>query len=363
MLRRALLVGLLTLMIGLTPSLTANPGGEGNGEQDFTCGGSCHGDPGLSGESSALLTMSADREPYAGGPVEVSLNAAGMELSERRVVGFFLLSSTNGVRDTPADGGWTLLSDGAGGADNYVETHVLDADAGATITWSLRAPATEGSHTLFGVIQHGGDGVARLSTTASITIGVGPVPENLPQIAADWTPPTTRTIGEATELTVPAVNTTALTLEWRLGTDGPTQAIEAFQKEGLWVVTLPAALSELDVQYRFRMTNADFDERSTWVTLSAGEESYAGDMTALRLQMCGILFGTLALVIALQRRFGRTEAEETVIIHDMTNMVVGQLTQEKATLSMNDPRRPSNWSDEHWMYYGEEHIRSLEEGA
>ena len=45
---------ILTIIFTLLSSTSfsvANPGGNGDSNRDFTCGGSCHGDPSLSQES------------------------------------------------------------------------------------------------------------------------------------------------------------------------------------------------------------------------------------------------------------------------------------------------------------------------
>ena len=147
MMRRALLLSILLLMVGLVPENTANPGGESDSTRDFACGGACHGDPELSGPSSAELTIAADRsETYVGGPLTVTVSARGMELSARKLVGIFLLTGTHGVDDTPQAAGWTMASDGEGGAGNYVEARGINSAGVATAQGSVRAPQRGGDH-------------------------------------------------------------------------------------------------------------------------------------------------------------------------------------------------------------------------
>ena len=43
-----------------TSASVANPGGEGDADRDYTCGGSCHGDPALSSPSDGIVTVSVD---------------------------------------------------------------------------------------------------------------------------------------------------------------------------------------------------------------------------------------------------------------------------------------------------------------
>ena len=60
--RRTLIIGGLLLLVLFVPPLSANPGGNGDANRDAACGGSCHGDPGLSEPSSAVLSFSQDRD-------------------------------------------------------------------------------------------------------------------------------------------------------------------------------------------------------------------------------------------------------------------------------------------------------------
>ena len=60
--RRAIILTSLLLLVLCVPPLSANPGGTGDGNRDAACGGSCHGDPGLSEPSSAVLSFSQDRD-------------------------------------------------------------------------------------------------------------------------------------------------------------------------------------------------------------------------------------------------------------------------------------------------------------
>ena len=80
--RRTLLLVTLLLLVLCVPPLSANPGGTGDGNRDAACGGSCHGDPGLSEPSSAVLTFTTDRDSaYVGGPISVTITVTEMELS------------------------------------------------------------------------------------------------------------------------------------------------------------------------------------------------------------------------------------------------------------------------------------------
>jgi len=363
--RRTLIIGGLLLLVLFVPPLSANPGGNGDANRDAACGGSCHGDPGLSEPSSAVLSFSQDRDSaYVGGPISISITVSQMELSSRAMVGVFLLSDTFGVSDTPQDAGWTILSNGEGGSTNYVETYVLNAEDGATITWSLLAPETEGIHELYAGVHHGGGG-ARMQTSSAYNVTVGPIPENLPQMLP-WEPVNSRPLGESSELSMPVVNATDVTLEYRIA-EGPIISSTASQDGDMWVSTLPAALSDISLSYRVVMSNDEFTESTGWIAVSNEVDSYDADLSAVRLQSLALMLGSIALCISVQRRMSRTpssmlnEPESALISADQTSMVSApepMIPQQAApTLALDDPRRPQGWTDEQWLHYGPDHLQ------
>jgi len=363
--RRTLIIGGLLLLVLCVPPLSANPGGNGDANRDAACGGSCHGDPGLSEPSSAVLSFSQDRDSaYVGGPISISITVTQMELSSRAMVGVFLLSDTFGVSDTPQDAGWTILSNGEGGSTNYVETYVINAEDGATITWSLLAPETEGIHELYAGVHHGGGGAARMQTSSAYNVTVGPIPENLPQMLP-WEPVNSRPLGVSSELSMPVVNATDVTLEYRIS-EGPIISSTANQDGEMWVSTLPAALSDISLSYRVVMSNDEFTESTGWIVVSNEVDSYEADLSAVRLQSLALMLGSIALCISVQRRMSRTsssmlnEPESALISADQTSMVSAPepMPAQQATpaLALDDPRRPQDWTDEQWLHYGPDHL-------
>jgi len=363
--RRALLLVTLLLLVLCVPPLSANPGGTGDGNRDAACGGSCHGDPGLSEPSSAVLTFSTDRDSaYVGGPISVTITVTEMELSSRGLVGVFLLSDTHGVADTPQDAGWTILSNGEGGSTNYAEKHAFDAESGVTMTWSLLAPSSEGTYDFYAAVHHGGDGAARMKISDVNNVTVGPVPDNLPQMLP-WDAMTSRSLGEPTDLSMPVVNATAVALEYRIG-EGPIATIEATQDADTWVATLPAALSDISLSYRVVMSNDEFTETTGWIAVSNEIEEYSADIFAVRLQSMALLFASLALCISIQRRMSRSpqkslgEPEAALISADQTSMFAPAPSIAPVamapSLALDDPRRPAGWTDEQWLHYGPDHI-------
>ena len=87
------IIVIIFVLLSSTTFSVANPGGNGDSNRDFTCGGSCHGDPSLSANSDGLLTIEVERNVYASNAVAVHVTASNMTLSNNRIVGIFLLSS------------------------------------------------------------------------------------------------------------------------------------------------------------------------------------------------------------------------------------------------------------------------------
>jgi hypothetical protein len=304
-----------------------------------------------------------------GGPISISVTATDMELSNRAIVGIFLLSDTHGVSDTPQDDGWTILSNGEGGSTNYAETYAQDSTLGVTMTWSLLAPANEGTYEFYSAIHHGGAGSARMKISTAHNVTVGPIPENLPQMLP-WDTMTSRSLGESSELSIPVVNATDVTLEYRIG-EGPIASINAQMVDDAWVVTLPAALSDITLSYRVVMSNDEFTETTGWISVANNVEGYSADILSVRLQSMALMFGSLALCISIQRRMARpsrntlAEPEAALISADQTSIVAPSFIAtefevpqiQMSSLALDDSRRPAGWTDEQWLHYGPDHIK------
>ena len=74
---RAAIVTVIAILLAAGASV-ANPGGNGDGNRDYTCGGSCHGDPALSSPSDGTVSVSVDSTTYTGTATAVHVTASGM---------------------------------------------------------------------------------------------------------------------------------------------------------------------------------------------------------------------------------------------------------------------------------------------
>ena len=204
-----------------------------------------------------------------------------------------------------------------------------------------------------------------MQTSIAYNVTVGPIPENLPQMLP-WEPVNSRPLGESSELSMPVVNATDVTLEYRIA-EGPIISSTASQDGEMWVSTLPAALSDISLSYRVVMSNDEFTESTGWIVVSNEVDSYDADLSAVRLQSLALMLGSIALCISVQRRMSRTpssmlnEPESALISADQTSMVSApepMIPQQAApALALDDPRRPQGWTDEQWLHYGPDHLQ------
>jgi hypothetical protein len=359
-LHRVLILGILACLLS-SPVMEANPGGNGDGTRDFACGGSCHADPDVSLPSSAVISMNTDRDStFVGGPLTITADIVGMELSERKIVGVFLTTGTFGVDDSPDNSGWAIISDSNGGSSNYVESYVLDPDEGISVSWSLSAPSVEGTTTFHIGIHHGGDGIARLGDTndqGGVSISVGPIPENFPQLL-DWTPITQRNIGEETVLQSKMMNVTSASVEWKISGSEIISSIEAEDNPNGWEVNFPTALADGSMEYRWRISNSEFETTTAWTTLST-ENSSSVDENPSRLLMLALAMITASVLISLQR-FMAEDLQSSNIPHNPLDSSKDRVFQSLSPeINLGDPRRPEGWSDEQWTHYGPDYIASL----
>ena len=197
------IVFILSLLLLCSAFGAAEPGGNGDSLRDMQCGGACHGDASINETSLASLTLSADDTIYVGIPTTLTLTATNLETSSSGIIGLFLLTDMTGHSDTPQDAGWEILSDANGGAVNYIERTLEPGQNESSISWVVRASSLD-STTFYAAIHHGGGYSTPYfgSSASGLEVSVQAVPENLPRLAADFMPPTLRTIDTPTELNI-----------------------------------------------------------------------------------------------------------------------------------------------------------------
>ena len=194
------LVFLLALTLLVPLHVSGNPGGVGNSLENMQCGGACHGDANQNATSNLQLSLEPSGTVWAGQPTEITVQISGFDTShDIDQIGIFLLSSTNANNDIPTTDGWSILSDGMGGSNNYIEYASVDSNV-LTHSWILRADEV-GEKVLYVSVHHGDNsgtdaGSPFFGVSQAFEITVESIPENLQRIDPEYQPPTSREVGE-----------------------------------------------------------------------------------------------------------------------------------------------------------------------
>ena len=382
----------LILLICTASLSTANPGGEGDSIQSQQCGGSCHGDAGQNVTSAAVVSVVAQQQVWAGLLTTVDVVVENPQLSNQRMLGVFLLINDRGAKDTPAHEGWEIVADPNGGANNYVEKSVARSAANITFTWTLRAPVA-GNYELLASIHHGGTSQPEHGNSPTISLSVVEPPENLPRLSSDFTPPSTRSLGEETTIELVTDDVDSFFIEWRTEGGAP-QSLNGSEGE----FTLPAAVNAGKIEWRAHLNGEGPTQPTPWFALISQEPAWQVEEPALFLQGMAMML-LFAGLIMLQRPSGGSGGEKIPIAVDATALVEAThfatsqlppplaqapipttsqlpppLASAPATLPQLIPTPapmptiplegiPTGWSLEQWRHYGQGYLDKNKEGG
>ena len=296
------LVLLLALSLLVPLHVSGNPGGVGNGLENMQCGGACHGDANQNATSNLQLSLQQSGTVWVGQPAEITVQITGFDTSHSiDQIGIFLLSSTNANGDIPTTDGWSILSDGMGGSNNYIEYASVDSTT-LTHAWILRADQI-GEKTLYVSVHHGDNsgsdaGSPFFGISQAFPITVEPIPENLQRINPDYEPPTSREIGQSTNLCLETIATSDVAIEWR-EPSGQVVQLETTQTNGCWQAELPSALTASTIEWRAILDGEGPQQTTPWFSLTSVEPTWEADETALLLQSIAhlVLFFGLVLLV------------------------------------------------------------------
>ena len=293
---------LLAISLLVPLHVSGNPGGVGNGLENMQCGGACHGDANQNATSNLQLSLQQSGTVWVGQPAEFTVQITGFDTSHNiDQIGIFLLSSTNANGDIPTTDGWSILSDGMGGSNNYIEYASIDSTT-LTHAWILRADQI-GEKTLYISVHHGDNsgsdaGSPFFGVSQAFSITVEPIPENLQRIDPDYEPPTSREIGQSTNLCLETIAASDVVIEWR-EPSGQAFQLETTQNNGCWQAELPSALTASTIQWRAILDGEGPQQTTPWFSLASVEPTWEADETALLLQSIAhlILFFGLVLLV------------------------------------------------------------------
>ena len=301
------LVLLLALSLLVPLHVSGNPGGVGNSLENMQCGGACHGDANQNATSSLQLGLQPSGTVWAGQPTEITVQISGLDTShDIDQIGIFLLSSTNANNDIPTTDGWSILSDGMGGSNNYIEYASIDSNV-LTHSWILRADEV-GEKTLYVSVHHGDNsgtdaGSPFFGVSQAFEITVEAIPENLQRIDPEYQPPTSREVGDSTTLCLETIAASDVVIEWR-EPSGESYQVETSQNNGCWIAVLPSALSTSTIEWRAILDGEGPQQTTPWFSLASAEPTWEADETALMLQSIAhlVLFFGLVLLVRKPKR-------------------------------------------------------------
>ena len=342
------LVVLIVISLLVPLHVSGNPGGVGNSLEDMQCGGACHGDANQNATSNLELSLQPSGTVWVGQPSEITVDITGFESHEIDDIGIFLLSSTNANGDIPTTDGWEILSDGMGGTNNYIEYPSIDS-ATLTHSWILRAEEI-GDKTLYVSVHHGDNtgvnsGRPFFGVSQAFTIAIEPIPENLQRLSPDYKPPTSREIGDSTELCLETIATSAVAIEWREPSGTETRLV-ATQNGDCWRADLPAALESSTIEWRAILDGEGPQQATPWFSLTSIEPSWEADQLALMLQSiahCVLFFGLVILV------------RKPVSVEDNYKQYDSSIeVQDNPPLP--EEGLPPGWTMEQWKAYGKDFL-------
>ena len=305
---RTAILTVIAILLAAGASM-ANPGGNSDADRDYTCGGSCHGDPALSAPSDGTVSVSLESTTFTGTATAVHVTASGMSLSGNRLLGVFLLGSASGNGDHPEDHGWSIVQDPNGGSHNYVEV-VVPSSGSVTLSWVLLAPQNPGTVNLFVATHHGANpnsnNWAYSGLTRGYTVDVQPVPENLPGFAFDWKPET-RVTGDSSPTVIRATNTTSVTVQWMLEGEWIPHDAEVTGEGDEWLAQIPATIGDTRIQYQVTTSNGEFSITQPWLTVATQPAPFDGNIWDARLQSFALALLVTAFLLSLQARLSPWE--------------------------------------------------------
>ncbi len=350
----------LGLLLAMSSFTQANPGGVGDGVFDMQCGGACHGDSSLNQTSSASISMNIEGTPYLDQPIAISTIISGTQLSYSGSIGVFLLTDTTGHSDTPADADWDIISDSNGGSNNYIEGNLMAGENNFSATWTLK-PSKLAITTFYISIHHGGGDIPYFGIGQGVEVEVLPIPENLPRLASDFNPQTSRSIGEATIISVETEDVSKVDIEWKIEGSNTIFVVANQSENGIWTFEVPIANQPSSIQWRAILTGEGPSQTTPWFTLIAQEPPFEVDQTAVYLQSFALFVFICGLVLSLQvKMLTKNEVEKQ---WQQNEEVMGEtIEQQRIVPPLPNGQLPPGWSMEQWEWYGHEYITEMEAG-
>ena len=359
MLRQIRILFVITILLSLSSFTQANPGGVGDGVFDMQCGGACHGDSSLNQTSSATILVQVEGAPYLDQPIAITAIISGSQLTYSGDLGIFLLTDTTGHSDTPADAQWDVISESNGGTNNYLEGKLLPGEDNFSASWIIK-PTTLTTTKFYISIHHGGDDIPYFGISQAVEIEVLPIPENLARLSSEFSPQTTRPLGEATSVSIETEDVSSVKVEWKIEGSSVNTIMANSSEINSWEFIVPASNQPSTIQWRAILEGEGPSQTTPWFTLVAQQPQFEVDQSPVYIQSFALFIVVLGLVLSIQIKFsngGHLEKQ-----WEQTEQVLqNQLSETVPPLPNGE--LPPGWNMEQWQWYGHEYLQELEEGT
>lgn len=272
-------------------------GGNGDANEEYDSGGSCHGTLGSGSVTGTASTLS----PTVGQSITVTITVTANELTSLNKVGVFLVRALQTSNSQPSVDGWVILSDPNGHQFNYVEKTAGGVGSPVDFTWTMKAPTTVGTYHLYARTHHGGGGTPYyMDITSGLTMTVVPAVAGRPEI--DHQPPTGVRPGAQIVIDAAIVNATSANLTWKNTSMAspslvPMTNTSVYSSGRGWIftATIPAQPGPTRIDYSINATGSGGSFESTY-TLNVTEPTTTAGFTQEE-QLAWLL--TLAAVMTI----------------------------------------------------------------
>ncbi len=183
--------------------------GAGDMNEEYKPG--CH----TSVDSGTIGITASTLSPTTGQSITVTVSVTPGSLGPNRIVGVFLLRALQASDSQPNVDGWVIQSDPNGGLHNYVEKVMQASETTVVFVWTLRAPSTPGSYTLYARTHFGDQASAPvyIDYNNGIIFDVSVPTAGAPSIIHE--PPQKILINTQILINATLVNSTSGTLSWK----------------------------------------------------------------------------------------------------------------------------------------------------
>ena len=251
----------------------------------------------------------------------------------------------------------------------YKRQRVANGEDSISVTWTLKAPTSAGSYDLLASIQHGGIGNSASihGNSLPISFEILEPPEDLPRLAPDFIPPSTRTLNQETRITLETEDVTDYIVEMRVP---GAQSVILEVVDGSF--TIPPAINPGSIEWRATLSGVGPDQQTPWFTLIAVEEGWQADRLELYLQSFALMFLLLGLVLVSNSRkevekidlvgaLGLPESnpnqQQILPLQATTNPTVDLLPVVPMGPQVPPEGLPEGWTMEQWQHYGEQYLQ------